>query len=303
MCNPLFHEVWWLDAVSPSSWGEVVLKQGDDIVARLPYAIRKRFGFTILSMPSLTPYLGPWIRKSNVKYTYRLAEQKKLFIELIDGLPRFDYFCLDFSPEITNWLPFYWKGYHQVGRYTYTLDNLSNEKSLWGELRPNIRREIKKAKNRYNLQIRIDLDVDRFYDLNRMTFERQSKTMPYSRDFVRRLDAACVLHDARRIFYAVDDQDCIHAAAYIVWDKHCAYYLMGGSDPSLRTSGAMSLCMWEAILFSAKVTKRFDFEGSMIEPVERFFRGFGAVQTPYFRVTKTNGKLLKSILFIKDQIF
>jgi hypothetical protein len=41
------------------------------------------------------------------------------------------------------------------------------------------------------------------------------------------------------------------------------------------------------------VTKKFDFEGSMIEPVEKFFRAFGATQMPYFQVKKTNSRLLK----------
>ena len=30
----------------------------------------------------------------------------------------------------------------------------------------------------------------------------------------------------------------------------------------------------------------FDFEGSMLRPVERFFRGFGSLQTPYLRVSR-----------------
>lgn len=69
---------------------------------------------------------------------------------------------------------------------------------------------------------------------------------------------------------------------------------MGGGDPALRNSGATSLCMWEAIRFAATVTKSFDFEGSMIEPVERYFRAFGAIQTPYFSVSKTPSRLLSS---------
>src|SRR5919106_2186938 len=65
-----------------------------------------------------------------------------------------------------------------------------------------------------------------------------------------------------------------------------ASYLMGGSDPRLRTSGAMSLLMWEAIKFAGQVARRFDFEGSMLQPVERFFRAFGARQVPYARLTR-----------------
>lgn len=50
----------------------------------------------------------------------------------------------------------------------------------------------------------------------------------------------------------------------------------------------MSFLTWEAIKFSSGVTKTFDFEGSMIESVERFFRAFGAKQKPYFQVSKIN---------------
>jgi len=69
---------------------------------------------------------------------------------------------------------------------------------------------------------------------------------------------------------------------------------MGGADSELRNSGATSLCMWEAIKHAATVTKRFDFEVSMIEPIERFFRAFGAILMPYFRITKTPSRLLRA---------
>ncbi|QPT41279.1 GNAT family N-acetyltransferase [Oligella ureolytica] len=102
------------------------------------------------------------------------------------------------------------------------------------------------------------------------------------------------------MFIAEDEQGRHHAGVYLIWDDNTAYYLMGGGDPDLRNSDATSLCMWEAIQFAATVTKNFDFEGSMIEPVERFFRGFGAVQTPYFSISKTNSKLIKTYRFLQE---
>lgn len=83
----------------------------------------------------------------------------------------------------------------------------------------------------------------------------------------------------------------MHAAAYIIWDENSAYYLMGGGNPELRTSGATSLVMWEAIKFASDVTKHFDFEGSMLEPVERFFRAFGAEQVPYFQISRMSRRM------------
>jgi hypothetical protein len=126
-----------------------------------------------------------------------------------------------------------------------------------------------------------------------MTFGRQEMAMPYGRDLVERVDAACAARGRRRILFAVDEGGAVHAAAYVVWDSSSAYYVMGGADPALRNSGAGSFVLWEAAKFAATVAPAFDFEGSMIEPIERFFRAFGAEQRPYFHVTKTSSRLLK----------
>lgn len=77
---------------------------------------------------------------------------------------------------------------------------------------------------------------------------------------------------------------------------------MGGEDPELRNSGAGILLIWEAMKFTFEVLKlnRFDFEGSMLEPVERVRRDFGAIQTPYFAISKSNSKLLKTYRFLQD---
>jgi lipid II:glycine glycyltransferase (peptidoglycan interpeptide bridge formation enzyme) len=304
MGNSLFQQPWWLDAVASNQWNEVTVERGGEVVARLPYVIKKRKGLTILSMPQLTQTLGPWLRPSKAKYAKQLSEQKDLMTELIQKLPRFDYFFQNFHYSITNWLPFYWQGFEQTTRYTYVFENLSDSQKIWDGMLPKIHTDIKKAQNRFGLEIRTDLGVDAFLDMNELTFTRQGMKLPYSRDFVRRLDHACETHNARRVFFAQDKDSRIHAAAYTVWDENSAYYLMGGSDPDLRNSGANSLCMWEAIKFASTVTKRFDFEGSMIEPVERFFRAFGAKQMPYFQVTKDNRPLvLKGLIAGKRRIF
>jgi lipid II:glycine glycyltransferase (peptidoglycan interpeptide bridge formation enzyme) len=211
--------------------------------------------------------------------------------ELIEGLPPYDTFTQHFHYSVSNWLPFYWRGFQQTTRYTYVLEHLDDLDALWTGLRENIRRGIRKAQKL--VAIRDDLGLDVFQDLNEMTFRRQGLPMPYTRDVVARIDRSCAERGCRRILVAEDAQKRLHAGVYLVWDSRAAYYLIGGADPELRNSGAMSLLMWEAIQFASTVTKTFDFEGSMLEPVERFFRSFGADQKPYFRVTRTTSPLLK----------
>jgi len=211
--------------------------------------------------------------------------------ELIGQLPPFGSFQQNFHYSISSWLPFYWQGFQQTTRYTYVIEDLSDLDAVWSETRQNIRTDIRKAQKK--LGIRTDLSLDSFLSLSEMTFQRQGISLPYSRELVARLDRACVERNCRRIFFAEDSQGQLHAAIYLVWDEQSAYYLMGGADPELRNSGATSLVMWEAIQFAGTVTRSFDFEGSMIEPVERFFRSFGARQRPYFQVSKVNSLPLK----------
>ncbi|QVL51279.1 MAG: GNAT family N-acetyltransferase [Thiocapsa sp.] len=291
---PIFSRDWWLDAVAGADhWNVALVEQGDRIDAALPYVIIKYQGFILLAHPPLTQTLGPWLRESDAKYTKRLSQEKDLLEALIAGLPNFHYFSQNWHHARTNWLPFYWQGFSQTTRYTYRLLDISDEHLLWNGLQANIRTDIRKARDRFRLTIRTGVDIDDFLSLNLQVFQRQRKSLPYSKDLVRRLDRACHERNARRIFIAEDEAGRYHAGVYLIWDQNSAYYLMGGGDPALRNSGATSLCMWEAIRFAATVTKSFDFEGSMIEPVERFFRAFGAVQTPYFSVSKTPSRLLR----------
>ncbi len=299
---PLFSRAWWLDAAAGDAWRVVLVEKGDEVVAAMPYVLKKRFGFTLLSQPPLTQTLGPWLRPTNAKYAKRLSREKDLMEALIQRLPHYHHFVQNWHFERTNWLPFYWHGFSQTTRYTYRIEQLcdKSEGDIWAGLQQKVRTDIKKAKNREGLRIRDDLPLDAFLRLNRMVFQRQGRTPAYTSACVERLDKAAVERGCRKMLIAEDAQGRHHAGVYIVWDDNSAYYIMGGGDPALRNSGATSLCMWEAIRFAATVTHGFDFEGSMLEPVERFFRAFGAVQTPYYHLSHTPSVVLKAARGLRD---
>jgi len=90
------------------------------------------------------------------------------------------------------------------------------------------------------------------------------------------------------VLSAVDATGALHASLYCVWDDRRAWYLGGGGDPGLRSSGAGSLLMWELIKESAKHVGCFDFEGSMLPGVERYFRNFGGRRETYFEVSRAS---------------
>ena len=295
--NCLFEEDWWLDAVAPGAWHSVEVHVGGQLHARMPIAMSKTFGLTSIRQPPLTQTLGPWYRPGTGKYCVRLAREKDLAVELISKLPAHRFFSVNFHHSITNWLPFFWNGFNAVPKMTYLIPNLDDETALWNEIQDKTRSEIRKAQK--TLEVVVLDDVERFIDINSKTFARQGLRPPHSPDVVKRLDEACATHQARRMFFAMDESRRVHSAVYIVWDDRCAYYLMGGGDPELRNSGASSLLVWEAMRHASKVSRSFDFEGSMGESIERFFRAFGPQQKPYLNVRRA-GRTLGFALNVRD---
>ncbi|MFQ2193690.1 GNAT family N-acetyltransferase [Aeromonas jandaei] len=299
---PIFSQAWWLDAVAGESWDVCIVEKGNKIQASMPYVVKKKYGLTFLTQPSLTQNLGPWIRSAHSKYSKQLSQQKDLMEALIDQLPKYHYFSQSWHYSNTNWLPFYWRDFEQVTRYTYVIDDLSNIDDVWDSSLANIRTDIRKAENKFNLVVKEHFPFSDFLLLNRQTFLRQGMQLPYSESFVNQLVFTAKDRNQCRWFIAQDNEGRNHAGVLLVWDSESAYYLMGGGDPDLRNSGATSLCMWEAIKFASTVTKRFDFEGSMIEPVERFFRAFGAKQTPYFALTHRPSRWLNTAIHLKKAL-
>lgn len=255
----------------------------------MPYVVDHRFGLTLVGMPKLSQSLGPWIRHVPSSVHQRLSREKELMEQLIDGLPAFDRFEQRWHHSLTNWLPFHWRGFEQTTRYTYLLDDLSNLDQVWEGFRGNIRREIKKAEQR--VEVTATEDPEALVAMVGRTYSRQRRGLPFSVDLIGRIDDACRARGVRRILVARDESGLPHAALLMVWDPQAAYYLLGGADETLRTSGAQSLLLWHAIRHAATVTRSFNFEGSMIESIERFFRAFGARQAGYFAVSKASRRM------------
>jgi hypothetical protein len=277
--HALFQQPWWLDAVAPGSWDTAEVVKDGEIVGRLPFVRKRRFGLTILSQPELTPHLGPWIKRGTGEVHTQLEREDEILRGLIAALPKHDIFVQSFHHSMNSYLPLYGLGFIQTVNYTYVIDDLTDHDKIWHGFRENVRGHIRKAQRQ--VIVRPTEDIEAFIALNRMTFARQGISPAYSADTIRRLDAACGARGVRRIFLAEDADGAAHAALYLIWDSESAYTVMSGSDPRLRDSGAISLLRWEAIQYASDVTRRFDFEGSMLQPIERFVRAFGARQVTY----------------------
>ena len=299
---PLFSRDWWLDAVCGSeNWDVAVARGGGRIVASLPYIMRRIYGCRVIRMPLVTPTLGVWIRyPERQKYAHRLSLEKKLMTELISQLPAFHHFVQRFHPTLTNWMPFYWRGFDQTTYYTYVIDDLQALDRVFAEFKSNVRGKIRKASKL--VEVTSEGSIEDFYHLVEMSWRRQKLRPPYSREFLCGLDETLRKHESRELFFAVDAQGRRHSAILLTWDGSSSYLQFVGEDPDLRTSGAGSLLVWEAIRYTREVLGlgRFDFSGNMVEAIEEVRRSFGARQVPYFVISKDRRNPVQRALLWMD---
>jgi len=279
----IFCRSWWLDAVCPNGYEILTLRKGDRIVAGMPLVRRRRLAYEAIGMPPLTQTLGVLLAPPTAeKYERQLSGEMELLRALVAAIPRADHFVAQCHHSFANWLPFYWAGYRQTTRYTYVIEDLTDPEAVFANFAYSKRKNIKKAERL--VQVREDMPPRDFYDHHATSLRKAGDTIVYTYELFERIHRATHQHNAGKTWLAVDVDGHIHSAIFVVFDPRAAYYLISTIDPDCRSSNSATLLVKRAIEYVATRTKRFDFEGSMIQNVERSFRSFGARQIPYFRI-------------------
>lgn len=290
---PLFLQYDWLNTIAPDNqWDVALVHNQSELQAFMPYFHKRKLQFRIITMPPLTPYLGPYIhfpegQKAHTRHSF----EKKMMKRLMEQLPQTDRFIQYFHPCITNWLPWYWNGFEQTTRYTYLLHANRDPDALYDGLSSNIRRVISKSEK--SLEVVEDDGIGTLHALK--VKHHLAKNMELNNDepYLDRIYQKLKETDRCKVWLAKDGSGRAVGAILTVWDHDTSYYLVGATDPEYRNTGASSLLLWTAIKHACSHGRNFNFEGSMVESIERYFRSFGAVQTPYFEIRKTDSRLLK----------
>ncbi|MDR3651907.1 MAG: hypothetical protein P4L34_02920 [Paludibacter sp.] len=302
---PLFMQAWWMDAVcNYENWDVLIYEKNGKIQGVLVYHFIKKLGFKIIIQPQLTQFNGIWINyKENLSENEKIRFEKEVMTNLIKQLEKlkFSYYDQNFHPSITNWLPFFWKGFSQTTRYTYQIQDISDVEKCFEQFTYAKKKQISKAKK--NLFIDFELTGEEFYNELQQNLKNSNKKVFYSKNLFLTLYRECLLRKQGIIIAARDDEKKIHAANFIVWDNNCSYNLISTLNQEFRSSGASTLIIFEAIKLRSTQTKIFDFEGSMHENIENSFRQFGSIQKPYFRIRKHNSITFKAFLQLRKWLY
>lgn len=296
---PIFSKYWWLDAVTiGKGWDVTLSKESGQIVGAFPYCIQKyAIFFRGIFNPQLTQRMSYYIQQvSDLKAPEKSEYEQKIFMELFVNLPKHSLFSINFHYSFNCENNFIDHGYKVVRKYSYCLDNWPKLDDIYDAFHKRTKRHIKKSSSLYDLEE--SNDVNAFYQLNKMSFNRKNLKIPYTCDFLNRIDEACGKRGCKKIIMAYDDGIPV-AGIYLVWDEKYLYYLASGVDQDHRSSGVSSLLVWEGIQLAASKNLIFDFEGSMLQTIESFFKAFSPKKRYYKCVYRYNNFFMKMYMSIK----
>lgn len=290
---PTFAHPAWLDACcGANNWEVAAYTKGDEVHAMFPYLVRSKAGFKAIGNPDHTPYQSVLIKyPPDQKEATRLAFEKEVLNNIIEGLPKADQFNFRFHPNQNNLLALHWSGFELLTRYTYVLDGIQDHEALFAGYTDSTRRQIKKAEKALTVK-----PVDTLDTLFQAKIESESSTgekVHGTLDEWNGIAKAILGQNMGTILEAVTEDGTSVGSILVVWDTESAYYLMGSTLIEYRNSGALSMLMNVAIKEASNHVDYFNFEGSMIPAVEKFFRGFGSSPIQYTEARKYNSKILK----------
>ncbi len=284
----VFASAWWLDAVAAGRWRPHVVTEGGSVVAAWPATVRSTRWGGVLEGARLTPFLGPLMRLPD-NAVQHWAEQQRLLGALLEEIGQVAAIDARCHPQFDYWTPLRWHGFTQTTTYTWRLEDIADTEAVFANTRENVRREVRKAAKR-GVTVGPG-SLEELLAVHAHTAAQQGIAgATLGRATLRRIDEAAAPRDARSILVARDADGHVHAGVYLVHDARYTYYLVGGSDASMRNSGAMSAVLWAGIELAAARGGGFDFEGSMLRPVERFFRAFGGHPVPCSRVRRVTSR-------------
>jgi hypothetical protein len=263
---------------------------------------QKYFWMSFIKNPPYVPHIGLIYNNKSSNPSNTLSFAKKITEQVCEHIASFSptVVSIAFPPEIKDMQMFFWKNFKVVPNYTYRINLSVSEENIEKSFSPEHRNSMKKAVKE-NVVAKQCFDYSIVKHLISETFKRKKETVSQEQ-----IDAILfkLANNENSFAFVSEYEGKPIAASFCLFDKHACYYLLGGYSSEGKHQGAGILCIYNSILHSKKLgLQYFDFEGSMIKEVERYFRGFGPELIPYYTVNKAKLPFEFILKLIKRQLF
>ena len=251
---------WYLNIVSPN-WEAVV---SPDYNYVMPITVNSKFGIKYIVQPAITQQLGIFSRNEIPEDIIRLFSSK---------IPYLSYHINLNENNIIAEM-------HPQSNYTLTLNKSYSQ--IQQAYSKNCARNICKA-SKYGLSVEVVTDsAEMIQFLVDNTTEKNESILENFRQIV---SLGQLENKTQNIGVRNADGDLIAAVCFLISSKRWVYILAVSNEEG-KTKSAMFALVDYAIQKNVESELILDFEGSEIEGVARFYKGFGAVNRPYYVIKK-----------------
>lgn len=287
----------WLDIYGKHILVQGIFNDNHELIGSFFLFEGKKLGMKYQITPPYSPHIGLFYKNPAQSKANQQAFDKEVVTLVKDFLvklkPKLLSIALPFTINDTQ--PFYWYNFKVIPNYTYRLALNRTEEELFDNLTSEKRKSIKRAQ-KDDLIIQQTTDYKLVKSLIEKTFDRKEKKV--SQSYLNKIlfDFA---DETNSFAFAAYKDGKPSASVFCVHYNKTAFYLFGGYDNTNKHHGAGVTCMWKAILHAKKKgIEVFDFEGSMLVEVEKYFREFGGDLVPYYTIHKA-GLPIEMILKLK----
>ena len=280
-----------------------IYKDEQQLIGGFYFLKTKKFGLNFIKLPPYSPHCALAFSHENKNVASSLNFTKELMQAVCDYLEseKFSICVLAFPSSIRDMQPFFWKGYKVVPNYTYRIQLNQSVEQIVGNFDSKNRNAINKA-------IKENIQVIESNETNAALYRYFSQAL-------HKAGANVYEQELKGIFtqFANADNsfvmqatlnDNVVGSVFCVYDEKACYYILAGIDKESKIQGINNLLVLKCIEKAKNLgCSIFDFEGSMLKGVERFFRSFGPELIPYYTINKANVFLEMALKFKKRSTF
>jgi hypothetical protein len=257
---------WFLDAVS-ERWEALIVSDYQYI---MPLPVKKKFGIKYAVQPLFCQQLGI--------FSHEIVTQN-IVNEFIKAIP-YIFFTVHLN----------YKNFCKAKEFPNLILSLSNNyENIKQNFSGNTKRNILKAK-KFGLKIKMIDAEDFFY------FWRQENIDKFSQNLSVLEKIINVKNDFIKLYCVVNEINKVIATNLVLETEQRIINLVPTSNAEGKEKSAMFFLLNYLLEKNSGKEIIFDFEGSKIQGVARFYRGFGANYEPYFFIQNKRTKWLKKLI-------
>ena len=285
----IFIETGYLGTLLGNDWKGIEVYEDNELIAVMPVFIQQKWGFKYALQPILAKYWGVAFGKKEFFSTYKeFSFKNKVVSAIAKCIPEnLSYINYNFNPAFDYPLPFYWKGYSLQTRYTYFLNSHVNDMDeIFNNYGSSLKTNIRKAQKN-GISIINDLNAENLIRILPDSLKSGETLIPLKL-YPKISDIFNYAFPLGKCFSmtALNSENQPIASSLFLKDDKTVYGTLLAVHKGHRLSAASALLIHEAIASTAAQKLKFDFSGSMLQPVEAFDRHFGATPTPYLAISK-----------------